>query len=87
MRSLETTSGDLETTPSLAHGNECGIVARGYSNCWRFRQLWKLQQLLEAVATAGSCGWVAGKACNMTENALSILIIFSVQLQQTETSD
>ena len=28
--------------------------------------------------------WVAGEACNMTENALSILIIFSVQLQQTE---
>ena len=43
--------------------------------------------------TVGSCGncWklrrVAGKACNMTENALSILIvIFSVHLQQTETS-
>ena len=36
---------------------------------------WKLRQ-------------VAGKACNMTENALSILIvIFSVQVQQTDISD
>ena len=41
--------------------------------------------------TVGCCGngwklrWVAGKASNMTENALSILIVFSsVQLQQTE---
>ena len=49
---------------------------------------------MEAAATAGSCGdcWklqrVADKACNMTENALSILIvIFSIQLKQTETSD
>ena len=47
-----------------------------------------------SVATVGRCddGWklrrVAGEARNMTENALSILIlIFSVQLQQTETSD
>ena len=30
---------------------------------------------------------VAGEAHNMTENALSIFIIFSVQLQQTEISD
>ena len=46
MRSLEMTSGDLETTSSLALGNECGRIAR-------------LQQLLEVVAaaaTAGSCG-------------------------------
>ena len=55
---------------------------------------WKLRQQLEAAATAGSCGnsWklrrVAGQASNMTENALSILIvIFSVQLQQTEISE
>ena len=47
----------------------------------------------EVTETAGGCGdcWklrrVAGKASSMTENALSILIIFSVQLQQTETSD
>ena len=47
-----------------------------------------------AVATVGSCGdclklrRVAGKACNMTENALSIVIvIFSIQLQQTKISD
>ena len=46
-----------------------------------------------AAVTVGSCGdswelWrVAGEASNMTENALSILIvIFSVQLQQTEIS-
>ena len=37
-------------------------------------------------------GWklrcVAGEACNMTENTLSILIVlFSVQLQQTEISE
>ena len=45
-------------------------------------------------ATVGRCGdgWklrrVAGEAHNMTKNALSILIlIFSVQLQQTQTSD
>ena len=53
----------------------------------------RLLQLLEVAATVGSCGncWklrqVAGKARNMTENALSNLIIFSVQLQQTETSE
>ena len=47
-----------------------------------------------SAATVGRCGdgWklrrVAGEARNMMENALSILIlIFSVQLQQTETSD
>ena len=47
-----------------------------------------------AAVTVGSCGdswklrWVAGEASNMTENALSILIvIFSVQLQQTEISE
>ena len=33
-------------------------------------------------------GWVAGGACNMTENALSIqIVIFSVHLQQTEISE
>ena len=47
MQSLETTSGDLETTSQFGTykrllGNECGRVARGYANCsW----LW---QLLEA---------------------------------------
>ena len=47
-----------------------------------------------SAATVGRCGdgWklrrVAGEALSMTENALSILIlIFSVQLQQTEISD
>ena len=47
----------------------------------------------EVTATAGdrSDCWklqrVVGEARNMMENALSILIIFSVQLQETETSD
>ena len=48
----------------------------------------------EVTATAGGCCdcWklrrVAGDARNMTENALFILIVFfSAQLQQTETSD
>ena len=36
--------------PSLALGNECGRVSRGYCNCWR------LQRLLEATATVGSYG-------------------------------
>ena len=47
-----------------------------------------------AAVTVGSCcdsgklRWVAGEASNMTENALSILIvIFSAQLQQTEISE
>ena len=53
MRSLEMTSGDLETTSQfgpwkLIPGNKCGRVARGYSNCWR------LQRLLEA---ATGCRW------------------------------
>ena len=46
-----------------------------------------------AAVTVGSCGdsWklrqAAGEASNMMENALSILIIFSAQLQQTEISE
>ena len=41
----------------------------------KFQRGWKLRR-------------VAGKARNMTENALStIIVIFSVQLQQTEISD
>ena len=46
-----------------------------------------------AAVTVGSYGdsWelrrVADEASNMTENALSILIIFSVQLQQTGISE
>ena len=61
MRSLEITSGDLETTSQFGtwkrlSGNKCGRVARGYGNCWRLR-------------------WVASKARNITENALSILIV------------
>ena len=52
---------------------EVTSTAGGCSDCW------KLRQLLERVG---------GKARNMTGYALSILIvIFSVQLQQTETSD
>ena len=83
-----------EQLPSLALGNECGRVARGYSNCWRLQRLLEAVAMLEAAATAGSCGdcWklqrVASEARNVTENALSILIvIFSIQLQQTKTSD
>ena len=74
MQSLQTTSGDLETTSQFGTwkqlpGTECGRVVRGYSNCWK---LWR----------------VAGEARNMTENDLSILIvIFFVQLQQTVPSD
>ena len=85
--------------PSLALGNdfletnagelpEVKATAGGCSDCW------KIRQLLEAAATVWSCGdcwklrWVAGEARNMMENALSIVIvIFSLQLQQTETSD
>ena len=82
MRSLEMTSSDLETTSQFG--------------TWkRMRESFqRLQQLLEVAATVGSYSdcWklrrVAGKARNMTENVLSILIlIFSIQLQQTETSD
>ena len=47
MQSLETTSGDLETTSKFGTWkwllwNECGRVARGHSDCWG------LQRLLEA---------------------------------------
>ena len=57
-----------------------------YSNCW------KLRHLLEAAVSAGRLEVEAATGCrqarNMTENALSILIvILSVQLQQTEISD
>ena len=76
MWSLEMTSGDFETT------SQFGTWKRMQESCQR------LQQLLEVTATAGSCGWVAGEAHNMTENYLSILIVsFSRQLQQIETSD
>ena len=81
MWSQEMTSGDLEITSQFG--------------TWkRMRESFqRLQQLLEVASTVGSYSncWklrrVAGEACNMTENALSILIIFSVQFQQTETSD
>ena len=43
--------------------------------------------LLDAAATAGSCGGLLARPA-MTENALSILSVrFSVQLQQTEISE
>ena len=82
MRSLETTSGDLEKTSQFG--------------TWkRMRESFqRLQQLLEVAATVGSYSncWklrrVAGEARNMMENALSIsIVIFSVQLQETEISD
>ena len=87
MLSLEMTSCDLEQLPSLALGND-------------FREM-NVVEFPEVTATTGgvaetveSCGdcwklrWVTGEARNMTEKALSILIvIFSVQHQQTETSD
>ena len=80
--------------PSLALGNECGRVSRGYSNCWR------LQRLLEATATVGSCGncWKlrrlleAATGCRRGPQydgkcSFYLIHIFSAQLQQTETSD
>ena len=82
MQSLETTASDLETTSQFG--------------TWkRMRERFsEVQQLLEVAETVGSyvdcwkLRWVAGEASNRMENALSILIvIFSVQLQQTETSD
>ena len=78
--------------PSLALGNdfwetnagefpEVTATAEGCSDCW------KLWQLLEAAATAGSCDGLPARP-RMTENALSIqIVIFSTQLQQTETSE
>ena len=73
------------TIQSTRAGLERCHLAFAVANCllnWRF-----------ARAAVGSCGdcwkllWVAGKACNMTENARCILIVlFSVQLQQTEIS-
>ena len=67
MRSLETTSGDSETTSSLALGNDFRETNAG--------------ELPEVKSTAGGCGncWklrrVTGKVRNMTENDLSILIV------------
>ena len=44
--------------------------------------------LMFAAAAPGSCGGLPVRAGDMTENALFILIvIFSVQLQQTEISE
>ena len=67
---------------------EAAVTVGSCGDCW------KLRRLFEAEATVWRCGdcWklqrLTGEACNMMENALSILIaIFSVQLQQTETSD
>ena len=61
------------------------------------RQAWKTpscicscQLSFKSEICCGSCcklRRVAGEARNMTENAFSILIIFSVQLQQTEISE
>ena len=73
MQSLEMTSGDLETTSEFSLGNDFQETI----DVWVARgysNCWKLRR-------------VADEAHNMTENALSILIIFSVQLQQMETSD
>ena len=58
-----------------ALGNKFRSVARGYTNCWR---LW---QLLEAVVGCRRCLQYDGK-CSFYLN-----YYFSVQLQQTETSD
>ena len=46
----------------------------------------KLWRRLYAAATAG-LRRVTGEAHSMMENALTILIIFSIQLSQTETSE
>ena len=77
MQSLETTSSDSKMTSlfgtwKLLSGNECGRVARGYGNCWR---LWRL---LEAEV---GCPRYDGKCC------FYFNYYFSVQLQQTKTSD
>ena len=80
MQSLKMTSGDSEMTSQfhtwkLLTGNECRRVARGYSNGWRLRRL------LEAVA---GCLWGPqyDRKCSFYFKCY-----FSVQLQQTETSD
>ena len=50
------------------------------------------QWCIKSEVFCGNCWtlrrWVAGEACNMMENALSIwIVIFSVHLQQTEISE
>ena len=67
MRSLETTSDDLET--NVGEFPEVTATAGGCSDCWKLRR-------------------VGGEVHNMTENVLSnLIVIFSVQLQQTKNSD
>ena len=75
MRSLDKTSSDLETTYQFG----------SFKRMWESFQ--RLQQLLEVGATVGSCSncWLlrrdASEARDVTENALSILIvIFFVKL-------
>ena len=79
------TANELTIQPTRAGLGRCHF-AFAVANCLLNRRF--------ATATVGSRGvcWklrrVASKAHNMTENALSILIvIFSIQLQQTEISD
>ena len=76
MRSLKTTSGDLEQLPSLALGNDFWETNAG--------EFPEVTATTEGVAaTVKSCGncwklrWVTSEAHNMMENALSILnVIF-----------
>ena len=75
MWSLKMTSGDLAWLTWLSfpvwHLETTSVKRMRES----YGNCWKLQ-------------WVADEACNMTENASSILIvIFSVQLYQTKTSE
>ena len=89
-RQLEaaTTAGSCSDSWKLRRQLEAAVTAGSCDDSW------KLRRQLEAAATAGSCddSWklrrVAGEASNMTEDALSILIvIFSAQLQQTKISE
>ena len=80
MRTLETTSGDLETTSQFGTwkqlpGNKCGRVAGGYGNCWRLRRL------LDAAA---GCLWGPqyDEKCSFCFNHY-----FSIQLQLTKATD
>ena len=89
MQSLETTSCDLETTSQFGT----------WKRMWESFQ--RLQQLQEVAATVGSCGdcWKLRRLLEAETScwrgpqydgkcSLYILIvIFFVQLQQTETSD
>ena len=75
MRSLETTSCDIRNNFPVWHWEtNAGVFPKVTATAGGCSDCWKLRR-------------VAGEAHNVTENTLSIWIIFSLQLQQTETSD